>query len=157
MTLRGRKPKPFLMKLHEGNRGKRKLLPGVEPQSRPFEPPFQLDGFALQEWDRILGVAYWLRESDSVAIADRCLCLQRCLEAEEDIRQRGHVVLTRNGRVQNPSIRIARSYRISIQRHDAELGLTASSRGRIVTAVGLPSSGGWDDVLERKLCGDSHL
>lgn len=143
MTIR-RKPEPFFTA--GGNRGRRNL-------AGPFKSPFRLDGIALQEWERILSIAFWLRESESVAIADRCLCVQRLLECEEDIRQRGHVIKTRNGMVLNPSIRTARSYRISLQRHDAELGLTASSRGRLVEAVPTFTPGGLDDPLERALCG----
>lgn len=155
----GRKPKPFFLKLTEGNRGHRTLKPGVDLPSGPFEPPFPLDGIALREWERITTVAYWLCESESAAIADRCLCFQRMLESEEDIRRRGVVVRTRNGNVANPSIRIARSYRLSIQRHDSELGLTASSRSRVdgdsVPNPNLPKQPGKPmDPLERALCGN---
>lgn len=154
----GRKPKPFLLKLAEGNRGRRKLVPGVDLPPGPFPPPFPLDGVARGEWTRIVAMAYWLRPTDSVAIADRCLCFQRMLEAEQDIRDRGSIVRTRNGKVANPSIRIARSYRISVQRHDAELGLTASSRGRLEGDVPPSRPPGQEataqmDPIERALCG----
>jgi P27 family predicted phage terminase small subunit len=156
----GRKPKPFLLKLAEGNRGRRKLKPGVDLPVGPFEPPFPLDGIALVEWERIVAAAFWLRETDSVAVADRCLCFQRLLEAEQDIRDRGTIVRTRNGKVANPSIRIARTYRVSIQRYDSELGLTASSRSR-VDGDALPSGASMPahatkpmDPLERALCGN---
>jgi P27 family predicted phage terminase small subunit len=141
MTTR-RKPKPLLFT--GTNRNRREPL--------PFDPPFHLDGIALQEWQRILGSCYWLKESEAFAIADRCLCVARLLECELDIQTRGHVIRTRNGKVQNPSVRIARSYRISIQRHDDALGLTASSRGRLVE--GEPTYPGGIDPIERALCGD---
>jgi P27 family predicted phage terminase small subunit len=150
----GRKPKPFLLKLAEGNRGRRKLIPGVELPAGPFDPPFPLDGIALQEWERIIAAAYWLRETDAVAVADRCLCFQRMLECEQDVRDRGVLTRTRAGKVTNPSVRIARGYRTSIQRHDAELGLTASSRSRVSDDAQGPSSPGYVDPLERKLCGE---
>jgi P27 family predicted phage terminase small subunit len=154
----GRKPKPVLQKLTEGNPGRRKLNPGVDLPAGPFDPPFPLDGLALDEWDRVLAAAYWLRETDSFAIADRCLCFQRLLESEQDIRERGPLVRTRNGNVTNPSIRIARSYRLSIQRYDAELGLTASSRGRVEPDGIAPASQTQPqrrpiDPLEDALCG----
>ena len=153
---KGRRPKPSLLKLSEGNRGKRRVKIGADLPAAPFEPPFRLDGAAKREWDRIVAKAYWLRETDSVAIADRCLCFQRMLEAEQDIRERGTILRTRNGKVANPSIRIAKSYRMSIQRYDAELGLTASSRAR-VDEDGLQrrlpiDPAGPVDPIERKLC-----
>lgn len=155
----GRKPKPFLLKIAEGNRGRRKLSPGVDPPAGPFPPPFPLDGIARSEWTRITGLAYWLRSTDAVAIADRCLCFQRVLEAEQDVRDRGTIVRTRNGKVANPSIRIARAYRISMQRYDAELGLTASSRGRVEGDVpplnpdAAKAAEVQMDPIERALCG----
>jgi P27 family predicted phage terminase small subunit len=154
----GRKPKPFLLKLTEGNRGHRKLKPGADLPAGPFESPFPLDGIARSEWNRIVAAAYWFRETDSAAIADRCLCFQRMLEAEQDIRDRGAIVRTRNGKVTNPSIRIARAYRLSIQRYDAELGLTASSRGRVDVDGAVPMMPTQIqrrpiDPLEDALCG----
>ena len=146
MTTRRKKPAPLFTA--GGKIGRRKIL------AAPFSLPFPLDGLALQEWERIIHSAYWLKESESVAIADRCLCVQRVLECEEDIRQRGHVIKTRNGMVLNPSIRTARSYRISLQRHDETLGLTASSRGRLVEPVPTFEPGSMNDPLERALCGD---
>jgi phage terminase small subunit len=54
------------------------------------------------------------------------------LESEKDIQLRGCIVEgDKNSKVANPSIRIARAYRLSLQRYDSELGLTASSRGRV--------------------------
>jgi P27 family predicted phage terminase small subunit len=128
----GRKPKPAALKVAEGNLGHREIKPSIEVLPGAFEPPFPLDGIAQTEWDRILGAAFWLRETDSAAIADRCLCFQRMLESEQDIRERGLIVEgDKKSRVANPSIRIARAYRLSLQRYDSELGLTASSRSRV--------------------------
>lgn len=128
----GRKPKPAALKIAEGNLGRREIKPGIEVLPGAFDPPFPLDGIARTEWDRVLSVAFWLRETDSAAIADRCLCFQRMLESEQDIRVRGLIVEgDKKSKVANPSIRIARSYRLALQRYDSELGLTASSRGRV--------------------------
>lgn len=152
MAKRGPIPKPFLLKMAEGNRGRRKQKPGALPPPSAFEPPFPLDGMALREWNRLLAEVPWLRAAESVAIADRCLCFQRLLEAEQDIRDRGSVVRTRNGNVLNPSIRIARGYRISLQRYDSELGLTSSARTRI-DPDGVSPAGKQMDSIESKLCG----
>lgn len=127
----GRKPKPAALKIAEGNVGHRVIKPGVDVLPGAFEPSFPLDGIARAEWDRIINTAFWLRETDSTAIADRCLCFQRMLEAEQDIRARGLIVEGTKSPVPNPSIRVAKAYRLSLQRYDSELGLTASSRGRV--------------------------
>jgi len=110
----------------------------------------KLTGLARREWNRLLASAFWLRETEASAIADRCLCVQRLQEAETDIRKRGMIVRGSESDVLNPSVRIARAYRASLHPWDAELGLTPSSR----TSLQLPSAP--EDAmspLERALCG----
>jgi P27 family predicted phage terminase small subunit len=127
---------------------KRKLHAG------PFPPPFALHGYALKEWERVLSVAPWLRESDASVIADRCVCTARLLEAEEDVQQRGTTVRTRNGRTKNQNVVIARTYRTALQKYDQQLGLTPSGREALRDITLEPIPGSADDPLERALCGD---
>ena len=148
---RGRRPKPALLKAMEGNRGHRKVSPGLELPAGPFEPPFPLDGIALQEWERIVAEAFWLRETDASALADRCLCFQRLREAEEDIRKNGMATGKRGRRTANPSVRFSRQYRQAIQRYDEQLGLTASTRERLGASGPLRPNAG-EDPIEAALC-----
>ena len=136
----------------EGNPGHRKLAPGLELPAGPFEAPFPLDGIALQEWERIVAEAFWLRETDASALADRCLCFQRLHEAEEDIRKLGMTTGKRGRRTANPSVRFARQYRQAIQRYDEQLGLTTSSRERLGAGAPLRPHAGQIDPLEAALC-----
>lgn len=129
--IRGRKPKPLEQRVLEGKPSKRKPAVGLPvPQTR-FQPPIELGEAGLKEWARILSVAYWLRETEALAVADRCLCFERLVQAENDIRKRGMQLRSKRGPVTNPSVRHARAYRISLQRYDVELGLTTSSRTRV--------------------------
>ena len=154
MTVKGRKPKPFLLKATGSGRGRRKPNPESALAAGEFAPPFPLDGIALREWKRIIAEAGWLQRSQAVAIADRCICFQRMLEAEEDVRQRGIIVRTRNGKVKNPSVQIARGYRISLQRHDEVLGLTPAGQMRVDTMPSLFSpTNHEEDPIERKISG----
>jgi phage terminase small subunit len=125
---RGPKPKPYLMKLAEGNPGRRKLEPGIELPAKPFDPPFPLEPVAQREWDRVIALGYWLRETESVAIADRCLCFQRVQEAEAEIQRDGFTCVVRGREVSNPAVRIAKSYRDAMNRWDRELYLTPFSK-----------------------------
>lgn len=157
MTAKGRKPKPkpFLLKATGGTRGRKKLTPEASLAPGEFAPPFPLPPIALREWKRILAEAGWLKQSQSVAIADRCICFQRMLEAEEDVQTRGIVTRTRNGKVKNPSVQIARQYRISLQRHDEVLGLTPAGQMRVDTMPTLfDSANREEDPLERKISGE---
>jgi P27 family predicted phage terminase small subunit len=146
----GRRPKPYVLKAAEGFRGHRKHSQGIEVAPSLFDPPFRLKGIALREWNRILGTASWLRETESAAIADRCLCHQRVQEAEAIIRKEGFTIRSSRGEIAHPAVRIARAYRTAMQRYDAELGLTPSSRANLQ----LPgASGDGMDPLERALYG----
>jgi P27 family predicted phage terminase small subunit len=151
MAITGRKPKSYEQKLAEGNPGRRPIVPGLEVPAGKFRPPIALGEVGLREWNRILSCAYWLRETEAVAIADRCLCFERMVECEEDVAKRGTTVRTRNGKVANPSIRIGKGYRASMQRYDVELGLMSSSRTRMGAAAPDPNQP--MDPLEAALCG----
>jgi P27 family predicted phage terminase small subunit len=151
MAVTGRKPKSHVQKVAEGNLGRRPLVPGLEVPAGTFRPPLTLGDVGLREWNRILRCAYWLRETEATAIADRCLCFERMVECEEDVANRGTVVRTRNGKVANPSIRIGKSYRMALQRYDVELGLTSASRTRMGAAPSDPNKP--LDPLEAALCG----
>lgn len=140
MTRPKHKPRPYYLP-------KRKLHVG------PFESPIHLDGFALSEWKRILQVAPWLTESDAAAIADRCLCAQRLMQAEDDIRLRGHICRTRNGKVKNQSVAIARDYRTKVMKYDEQLGLTPASRDKLSDAIRSTEQEA-TDRLEQLLCGE---
>jgi phage terminase small subunit len=124
---RGPKPKPYLLKAAEGFRGHRPHYPGVELPAGPFEPPCKLDDVARHEWDRVLAIAHWIRETDSVALADRCLCFQRVVECERQIQKMGLFVKTEDGEKSNPLIKIAHFYRASMAVWDRELGLRGNN------------------------------
>lgn len=148
--IRGRKPKPLEQRALEGKPAKRKAAAGLPVPRTRFQPPIELGAVGLKEWERILSVAYWLRETEALAVADRCLCYERMVEAESDIRKRGMQLRSKRGPVTNPSVRHSRSYRISLQRYDVELGLTTSSRTRVGEgAIGGPALGSAPQVAKK--------
>lgn len=146
----GRKRKPFVVKVAEGNRGHRKLKPGVEPPSSAFEPPFELDEVAMAEWRRVVSECYWIRASESFMLAERCRCVSRLQQAEADIATRGLIVRSGGRKVKNPSIQIAREYRAAIAKYDIELGMSTASRQRL---NGETSAAKAADSVEDALCG----
>ena len=146
----GRRPKPYVLKAAEGFRGHRKHLPGVEVAVTAFVPPFALSGLALREWNCVLSVAHWLRETEAVAICDRCLCFQRLQECEAQLRKEGLVIQGSRGEVTHPMLGIAKEYRAAMQRYDAELGLTPSSRAGLQLQQTRSDS---MDPIEQALCG----
>ncbi|HTF69831.1 MAG TPA: phage terminase small subunit P27 family [Edaphobacter sp.] len=148
MPPRGQKPKPYVLKAAEGFRGHRKHAQGVDVPADSFDPPFELGKVARAEWDRVIGVAFWIRSSDAAALADRCACFQRLQECEQEIDSEGMTVVTEKGVQTHPAVRNAKTYRTSLQRYDSELGLTASSRTRVGSDAKREV-----DAIEAKLCG----
>jgi P27 family predicted phage terminase small subunit len=138
--------KPYLLKQAEGNRGKRKNKPAIQPPPGEMVPTVELDPVAQAEWNRVLSVAYWLRPSDAGILTLRCVSWSRWVAAEADVAKRGNTIRTRNGNVKNPSIQISRDYRLTIIQCDTKLGLNAIDRERI-TAEQKPQIDPLDEVM----------
>lgn len=140
--MRGRKPKPTATRRLEGNPGKRPLN-AAEPQhdlpTEAFdEPPAALttDRAAAAEWRRL---APMLRRSRTVGEADRsaliALCLEwaRYLKASTAINKKGLVLYTKTHYpIPNPYLPIATRALANCTKLWPELGLTPSSRSRVV-------------------------
>ena len=140
----GRPAKPTFLRHLDGKSDSSKSTFGDTHSTLPAEPPIFLEGQALAEWERLSSQCFWLRDSDAHALADRCVCWQRLLEAEEDVQRRGLLVGRR--KTANPSTRLARQYRAAVANHDLKLGISAATRAG-VGAQGKAQDGEFD-VLE---------
>lgn len=152
--MKGRKPKPHLLKVAEGFRGHRPSIPGIEPPAGPFDPPFELTGFARSEWDRLIAECYWLRASEAHALADRCLCALRLRDAEVDIEKRGANIRSQDAdgnesEYLNPNVSVAAKYRPLLMKYESEMCLTVASRQRAHGAEQAKQM----DSIESALCG----
>lgn len=97
------------------------------------ERPKGLSKVARAEWARITGL---LRERgildalDQTALGDYITCWERLRECEADINARGVLVDGDRGKVKNPAVQIARTYRNALMLWCKEYGLTYGSRIR---------------------------
>jgi hypothetical protein len=64
MTIRGRKLKPTIVRLLEGNRGHRPIPYGEPTPVGKVEKPTRLLGRASSLWDEYIARAYWLTWAD---------------------------------------------------------------------------------------------
>jgi hypothetical protein len=64
MAIRGRKPKPTVLRLLTGNAGKRPLPPPDPLPAGSIERPDGLQGAAAALWDRFIARAWWLTWAD---------------------------------------------------------------------------------------------
>lgn len=146
----GRKPTPTNLKLLKGNPGKRKLDTAgeVQPMLGAPECPDWLSDEAKAEWARVcpeleqLGVLAFI---DRAALAAWCVEWARFVEAEENIREHGIVLLkidqvierageptiivTKAGR--NPATLISTQAQAHMRAWASEFGFTPSARTRV--------------------------
>ena len=131
-----RRPKPTALKILNGNPGKRRLNAN-EPKAEITIPdcPEHLNEIARAEWNRItpeLASAGLLTRLDRAAIALYCQTWAIWVEAEDKVRKRGRVIVTKSGYpVLNPQHTIATKAANDCKTFAIEFGLTPSSRSRI--------------------------
>jgi P27 family predicted phage terminase small subunit len=138
----GPKIKPVILKMMEGNPGKRRLPvnePIPEDKSKPM-PPKQLDAYALEEWDRVcdglhgMGILYSI---DMAILAAYCVAYSRWRRAEEELIKEEKVrnidsllkEIPSTGRVMpHPLVTVASEASKDMIRYAAHLGMTPSAR-----------------------------
>jgi P27 family predicted phage terminase small subunit len=135
--MRGRKPKPTLLKTLEGNPGKRSLndREPVPPDGIPDCPDF-LTTEARAEWFRtakVLKEMQLLTLADRAALAAYCTAYGRWVEAEQQVQKYGTIVKSPNKGfpMKSPYLTVADQALESMRKLMVEFGLTPSSRSRI--------------------------
>lgn len=154
--MRGPKPQPTALKVLRGNPGKRPLN-RREPQhaALPLEWPSDLvDPVARAEWDR---VAAMLVERGQVTTVDRAVLMGYCVKyaqwsaLEREAASHPFIVRSPSGYpLPNPALGMANKVFGLMLKAAAELGITPSSRARVVTLepwVAAPESK-WAGVLK---------
>lgn len=135
----GAKPKPTAIKLLEGNPGKRKLNM-KEPKAETGIPtcPDWLTKDAKTEWRRL---AKTLHQMGVLATVDRAVFAKYCegwarwKEAEIHITEEGAVIVNDKGvQIMNPWVNTSDKAQKQMMQAATELGLTPSSRSRIIAA-----------------------
>lgn len=132
--MKGRKPKPTVLKIREGNPGKRALNDSepTAPEETPSCPDF-LDDVAQEEWYRISEI---LTEMGLLSTADRaayCTVYSRWVHAEEQVKKFGTIVKSPEKGVpmKSPYLTVADQAMETMRKFLVEFGLTPSSRSRI--------------------------
>lgn len=142
--MRGRKPKPRMLRLVGGNAGRRPLNEAEPaPEAGIPDPPSALCKKGLAEWRRVAEPLYHagiLTKLDRAVLAAYCDSYARWREAAQVLTRMaaadpvtgGLVIRTSNGNViQNPILGIANKARAETVRYAVELGMTPSARTRV--------------------------
>jgi P27 family predicted phage terminase small subunit len=140
--MRGRKPKPTVLKFREGNPGKRPLN-AREPKPRslaPECPPELTAPDAIEEWTRTIVPAI---ESGQITAADRVFAIAHCelwatwRSQLADAARHAHIVAVGPNQhpMPNPARGMANKTFTLLAKVDAELGFTPTSRSRVQVAA----------------------
>lgn len=133
--VRGRRPKPAAIKLHEGNRGKRAVTPAVAIAPGAPDPPTWLSKEARAEWQRIvpeLEAFELVARVDRAALAIYCQAWGTYHEAERALMKAGRVLKDPDGaQRRSPWVLVARDAAAMILRIAGEFGFTAVARQRL--------------------------
>ena len=135
-NMKGRKPKPTIFKLLDGNPGKRPINgQEVIPESKIPICPGVLSETARDEWNRlapILEKMGLISELDMAAFAAYCQAYGRWIEAEEILIEKGNFYKTPNGSIMtSPVLWVANKALEQMHKYLIEFGLTPSARSRL--------------------------
>jgi P27 family predicted phage terminase small subunit len=135
--MRGRKPKPTIIRALEGNPGKRRLneREPTPPSGLP-DCPSHLDDEARAEWFRtakVLSDMGLLTRADRTALAAYCTVYSRWVQAEAQVRKFGAIVKSpeKGFPMKSPYLSVADQALEAMRKFMVEFGLTPSSRSRI--------------------------
>lgn len=134
---RGRKAKPAVLKILDGNPGQRPIGKEPKPSSGAPECPDYLDAEARREWERIvpeLDRMGLLSRIDGSALEAHCANYSRAVRAEKEIADVGITVTTENGLKKNPACTVADSCWRLVRSFLSELGLSPASRAKFGNA-----------------------
>jgi P27 family predicted phage terminase small subunit len=151
----GRKPKPTVLKVLQGNPGKRPLNPH-EPRPEPKLPqaPAHLSEDAKKEWRRLgrqllrMGL---MTEIDRPALALYCQAWGRWLEAEDALKRYGVMVKSSAGfPVQSPYLAVANKAMEQMRSLLSEFGMSPASRTKVTAVEGPQEVDEFEALLRRR-------
>jgi len=151
----GPAPKPTMLKILDGNPGKRPL-PENEPKPPAAipTPPRCLDRAARAEWRRVVKQLFdigLMSHLDRTALAVYCVEYSRWTRAELEIKKSGEVVTTLSGHpIPNPWLSVARQAQNQMHRHGVEFGMSPASRSRLSVPKPVADDDGMEALLSRK-------
>jgi len=133
MAATGRKPKPYNLRVIEGNREHRPLPECPQPKIAHLKAPVWMSKEAKKEWKRIIKELYannLFTKMDKAALEGYCVCYARWKEAEKKVDV--PIFKTEKGYIgMHPLVSIALKYSAQMRAYLAEFGMTPSSRTRI--------------------------
>ncbi len=136
MAQRGKKPIPTQLKIVKGTDQPCRIRKDEpKPKFDKIEPPKELNGVALEQWEVIveqLQESKIISNIDVPALAMYCVAYSRWVYANQQIMESGCVVKNKEGIImQSPFFHVANKSFAQMKSLLVEFGMTPSSRTRI--------------------------
>ncbi len=157
----GNRPKPTILKLIQGNPGKRPLNESEpEPPKGIPEMPAYLEAFpiAVSEWERevkILDDMGIMTIADSGILATRCYMAAQIQAISKEIKKKGRTIKTMMGRKTNPLVTQLTKYITEYRQIGNLLGLDPSGRSKIKVSR-KPQKSAFEKFMDRKKNGTAN-
>lgn len=136
MAKPGPKPKSNIVKLMEGNLGRRPIIDDeIIVDLPPRKPPVVASNpLASEEWDRILGVMPpgLITAAHESVLSSHALAWSMLAKAHSEIAEHGLTVITSKGRTTNPAVKVWKMSADTLHRTAGLMGLHPGAR------IGLP-------------------
>jgi P27 family predicted phage terminase small subunit len=151
MAVPGRKPKPYLAAVREGNPGRRPLEPGLVLTGQLSEPDWlellpgkgemqRARNIAREMWRRlapVLARSAGLSGEQAETLTDYCITWARIDQGERALSRQGVIVAGMMGSsVKNPWTTVLHQYRAHFRSLVGELGLSPAAASRITAPGG---------------------
>lgn len=150
----GRKPKSNVIRLLEGNLGKRPFADDeIIVELPPRKPPVvAANALASEEWDRILAVMPpgLITAGHESVLSAHALAWSNFCRAHGEIAEHGLTIITPRGRVTNPAVKVWKMSADTLHRTAALLGLHPGARINIPKRGETPFGGKFAGLLGRK-------
>lgn len=154
--MRGRKPEPNELKTLKGVRSSRinHAAPNIPEDSNP-NPPAHLGRYAKQKWAELypeLSKAKVLKSTDRDVLEIYCEAYADYREAQEALREKEKIITTHNKAIQIAPWQSLKLRSMALMHKlEVELGITPSSRGRMVAEPPKKPGAGLREFMQKGL------
>ena len=154
MAKRGRKPKSNVIRLLEGNLGKRPIVDDEIIVEMPPQKPAVVaaDPVASAEWDRVLSIMPpgLITAAHESVLSAHALAWSMLAQAQAGIAEHGVTVTAARGQVPNPAVRVWKMAVDTLHRTASLLGLHPGARSNLPKRSETPFDGKFAGLLGKK-------
>lgn len=154
MAKRGRKPKSNVVRLLEGNPGKRPIVDDEIIIELPAQKPSVVaaDALASAEWDRVLSVMppTLYNAAHEAVLSQHALAWSMLVKSQNEIAENGLTVVAARGPTTNPAVKVWKLAADTLHKTTSLLGLHPGAKLNVPKRSETPFGGRFAGLLGKK-------